>query len=431
MSRNRDDDRDAIDEQWDGLPATARRVGTSAIEEGECPPQFRPWLRAVHQQYLLEQSPTTEEFLADVARRGLVRAVLSNVDEDDLDGKDRRRGYFHRNLLPNLWVVPGVIRYALEFEDDPHWRGIAAKWLPEYVVADSRVGLLTGVMARASGVDSHHAAVHLADLAPGTPGLAERLLDAACECWSVSRAAAYDGVSGADRAFELLARCGTPEFLPQLLAALAANQCRAEFGATELYLKWGGDAAELVRRSWDAPPDGPERLVAVLQALPADTAGLVERLAALAAVAPGAADLLASMGCRAEVVLPRLAAALSRNIYGDAGRNINYSDTRSLAEFLAALPGHPERWSDEDRWVNALRGRPAGDFVWAVYADWLADRGDPREEYVRVCHALAQGPESGADELEARRAAWLAAHGAGWERVYEAIRTPPDAEPEE
>lgn len=426
MSRNRDDDRDAIDEQCEAPPKVLRPIRQyPAIKYGfaVCPPEFRAWFLAVYDQ------PTAGYFtppITDITGVGLARAVLKNIDADDRTEDDWLRGY-GGSYLTDYAVVPDVIRFTLDHDDAAEWRVLAVKWAPKYLPAGECAARLAANLPRTADLESHHTAVRLAELAPDTPGLAERLLAATCAGWSRTREEDSRRVPGAELgAARLLERIGTPALVPEVREALAAGRCRVAGVVTECYLKWGGDAAELVRRSWAAnpapTPDECEAIAIALRELPDDTEELGERAAALVSHprAYNAIRLSARLGCRGEVLLPWLVA---QPIYSYRQESAPWDPWCAdlLAAYLAALPRFPERWTDEDRWVNAVRGRPAGADEWVVFADWLAERGDPREEYVRVSHARAHTPDA---VLDARLAAWLAAHGAAWQVVYDAIRTP-------
>src|SRR4051794_29607152 len=71
----------------------------------------------------------------------------------------------------------------------------------------------------------------------------------------------------------------------------------------------------------------------------------------------------------------------------------------------------------ESGFIEAIRQDPEDDAVRLVYADWLAEHGQPeRAEFIRVQVALADPPEHPAERraLRAREAALLAGHGKQW-----------------
>ncbi len=72
--------------------------------------------------------------------------------------------------------------------------------------------------------------------------------------------------------------------------------------------------------------------------------------------------------------------------------------------------------SDADALEAAIRADPDAVLPWAVYADYLAERGDPRGEFMHVQLALEDARLTGKAraELAAREAELLAEHGAGW-----------------
>lgn len=417
-------DREAIGEQWVGLllrhsfERSAWPHEVRADIPGECPERFQNWLRDVYTDCLLDRNWAASVFLSDVERLGFVRAVLLNVDRDDIDNDDHRRW---PNLLPNVRIVPAVLRYALTNETDAYWRSLAVKWLPHYVMDRTVVEwLLTAVLAREAGPDTYHAAVHLTELAPDTPGLAECLLDAACDGWCASRSCDPRREAGADRAIACLEQIGTPNLLPALSRALLSGRIVCPSAGVQLYLAWGGSASELVRCSWDVSAGNPARVFEALRELPATTPGVEERLVPLALAAGGwaAAQFLAPLGRGAEVVLLAVAELLAG--YGSTlGQKL-------LDEYFSALPAHPERWTDEDRWVMSLRGQPDGSFVWAVYADWLDDRSDPRAELVRARIGLGQLDATDLNPADQSRLweLWEQAFAShrGWNNVCDRIR---------
>jgi hypothetical protein len=330
-------DRDAVDEQITEWAAGAwfqnHLISSDAVAQAlaECPEEFLPWLRAVHSRYIMDRCSDAAQLLDEVARLGFIRAVLANVDCDDTTAKNRRRGW-NDNRLPNTHVVPAVLRHAIAHEE-PEWRALATKWLPTYLRddRDELVALLTCALQRPAAPDSFHAALHLAELAPDTPGLIERLIDATRVAWIATRNAHYEtGETGADRA----------------------------------------------------------------------------------------AALLVKLGCRADVVLPVCARLLVRD-----DSHAEPHAERTLTAFLNQLPAAANRWTDEDRWTFTLRGKSAWELDWAVFADFLDDRADPRGEYVRLRHAFARSEPISAEllALAAQQTAWLATHGTGWERVYDVV----------
>lgn len=77
--------------------------------------------------------------------------------------------------------------------------------------------------------------------------------------------------------------------------------------------------------------------------------------------------------------------------------------------------------TEHDAFLRAIRDHPADDTARLVFADWLADRGDPdRGDFIRIEVELARrDPDDEAAErrrpaLFARRAELLKAHRQGW-----------------
>ena len=72
--------------------------------------------------------------------------------------------------------------------------------------------------------------------------------------------------------------------------------------------------------------------------------------------------------------------------------------------------------SDADALEAAIHADPDAVLPWAVYADYLAERGDPRGEFMHVQLVLedARLTTEERGRLAAREAALLAEHGAGW-----------------
>jgi len=55
--------------------------------------------------------------------------------------------------------------------------------------------------------------------------------------------------------------------------------------------------------------------------------------------------------------------------------------------------------NDDRAFLDSLIASPKDAAPWLVYADWLDERGDPRGEYLRLVHDLAQRP----DDIQRRR----------------------------
>jgi hypothetical protein len=77
--------------QWESqLAELEKEIGTAA----STPPQFQTWLREFLEALISGNSHayTNDPFVHDLRRHGLVAAVLYNIDQDDADSKERRRG---------------------------------------------------------------------------------------------------------------------------------------------------------------------------------------------------------------------------------------------------------------------------------------------------------------------------------------------------
>jgi uncharacterized protein (TIGR02996 family) len=68
--------------------------------------------------------------------------------------------------------------------------------------------------------------------------------------------------------------------------------------------------------------------------------------------------------------------------------------SRNLVLVVVVLDrGATGRWGmTEDDFLRAIQEKPADDSVRAAYADWLAERGDVRAEYLRLVQQLARIP---------------------------------------
>lgn len=176
--RSNGNDREVIGEQIDAwgtrLPWMFQRVRLETIDGASVArlTEFVPWLQSA----LLSECDKYFFFNA-IDRLGFARAVLAEIDHRDSTEKDRRRGE-GRVCLPNEDIVPDVLRHVLESEGpaepgcNVNWRQIAIKWLPRYLNEDrgELIALLTRAFRWPAAADSFHAAVHLAELAPYTPG---------------------------------------------------------------------------------------------------------------------------------------------------------------------------------------------------------------------------------------------------------------------
>ena len=382
-------------------------------------------------------------FCDDLRRLGLVRGVLYNIDQDDADAKERRRG--HMNRLPDPSLAWEFIRFALDHEEDGYWRDVAFKWISAYAPdRENAVALLTAGLRRGSAI----AALRLSELAPDTPGLVESLQDALSSDWIASNYRSFgEGVGGAGFAAEALARLGQRARPARSRLRESALTERNDFHsgadrrlAFAAYVELGAtddEIRELLEEAAQRRALSDEFLAAVVQVVRgkpelgtslcrliqcrfweeysdySDKRGWIEAMALLGAQDGGA-----------EIVLPALAAALSRE--PDLSyRIVNYHALArdAAATFLARLFARAENLSREDVFVRSVKGTAATDSAWLVYADWLEEQGEPRAEWLRLRYALASANRSGElwNERRARHDAWLTDHGRGWAVLYDLI----------
>ena len=188
------------------------------------PPQFQTWLREFLEALLIgnRRDYTDDPFFRDLRRLGLVGAVLHNIDQDDADSKERRRGAI--NWLPDRSIAWPVIRFALDQEDNHGWQTIARKWVTEYA-PDRETAVV--VLSEAVREGCPLAALQLSRLAPDTPGLVDVLAGALSNEWIASWARSYDyGLGGAGEAAQALARmrARARQALPRLRDAVLSER---------------------------------------------------------------------------------------------------------------------------------------------------------------------------------------------------------------
>lgn len=421
---------DLAEREWDVLaPSDRERIDKLHLHHrllDHCPEPFRDWLRGVIDRHIAAseqaaldlqagrppsysewESGTVASFLGSVAHLGFVRGVMANVAGDDAAPGERRRG--GGNHLPDLSVVWPVVRHVLSSappagEDRWHWfRRTAAKAISRYApTPDEARPWLLSCLAEGGQV-GFHAALQLVRSAPETPGLLARLLEAMEDGWVAANDRHHaDGSTGADEAAEavhdLLAR--HPQAVPAEPFERAIRGYRGERLrlAVELWQAHSG------RPVADLPPTDPPVLAArphpwldLWADLPAEVAARRGVLFALLRQNPPvAADQLRSVGygpfeercgfaLPSEVVLPAVAELVRSD-----GR---YAAEAPLGYHLSRLADRRDDWTDEDGWVASLCGRAFDDFTWAVYADWLDDRGHADRAFqARLLHAHAADP---------------------------------------
>jgi hypothetical protein len=186
-----------------------------------CPVEFQDWLRNYMESCITDDdlnavgSPS-QIFCRELSRFGFVRAILYNINQDDADAKDVRRGA--ENRVPDAEIVWPIIRYAISREEEDCWRKLALKWAPKYAPnPDVAVARLSDGLQEAFPI----AALYLCELAPQTPGLAAVLAAALDYDWSVSTViASWSGITGPGLAAIALAKLQAAERLPELRAAV-------------------------------------------------------------------------------------------------------------------------------------------------------------------------------------------------------------------
>jgi hypothetical protein len=207
------------------------------------PPEFRPWLRrfletqintdrfafsADGRTFSTEDFFLRDFFLRDLRNGGFICAVVWNINEDDADSKERRRGAMNR--LPDDSIAWPVIQYVLD-NDNSGLRDLACKWVTDYAPdCETAVAVLTKALRRKCPI----AALQLSRLAPDTPGLVDVLAVALGYEWIASNRSSYDyRLGGAGEAALALARLGTTArpALARLRAAVLSP--RDDFHAAE------------------------------------------------------------------------------------------------------------------------------------------------------------------------------------------------------
>jgi hypothetical protein len=232
-----------------------RRLVEDLEREIECsgptPSQFKPWLRKFLETRM-EGDPREfirhDIFLRGLRRVGLIRAVLYNINENDADYKERRRGAW--NHLPDFSLAWPVIRHVLDNEEEDSVRTLACKWVSDYAPnRETAVAVLT----KALRWRCRYAALQLSRLAPDTPGVVEVLADALDHEWIAYNCQSYDnGVGGAGEAAVALRRMGirARPALARLRAAVMSERddwssSTDRWLAFEAYVAIGGDDAEI------------------------------------------------------------------------------------------------------------------------------------------------------------------------------------------
>ncbi len=145
-----------------------------------------------------------EDFLQAVHHPGLLPAFAGLLRAAwDADAKERRRGKqcWAAEALSSLFPEGmGLFPFLVESlsSGDGHVRRIATQFLVQVAPsAEEAARLLAARLDDRSREIRSWAAIHLARLAPGTPGLVTRLLEGLGEEWSASAEYDYDhGDSG-------------------------------------------------------------------------------------------------------------------------------------------------------------------------------------------------------------------------------------------
>lgn len=298
------------------------------------------------------------------------------------------------------------------------------------------------------------AALSLSKLAPDTPGLAEVLIDAVGRDWEASARLSFAaGIGGAGMAAEALARLGPRgrQVLHRLREAVLSD--RWDWHSTadrrmafEAYAALCEDDTAVLALLDEVVAKGhlSDEFLAPIVRLAQEKPAFVAVLARLVQSRfwtkrsdysnkfgwIDTIEFLSARGRDSEVVLPALAAALERPRDESRGPEMDYREhaKKAIRQFLDRLLAGQGAWSPEDAFVVALHGVPSVGDAWRVYADWLADRGDPRGEFLQLRQTLARtgGPDAAGrrGELSQRRDTWLAAHGPGWAVLYDLVSEP-------
>lgn len=296
------------------------------------------------------------------------------------------------------------------------------------------------------------AALALSKLAPDTPGLVEVLADALGRDWEASARLSFAvGIGGAGLAAEALRRLGSRarRALPQLREAVLSD--RADWHAHadrwlafEAYTALAEDDAVLLSVLEEVAVKGnlSDQFLEPVVRMVREKPSFVPVLARLVqsrfwtrgsdySSKSGWIDTLQLLGERgedSEVVLPALAAALERpkeKYRGDASMDYRAHAAAATRDFLERLAASQDARSPEDAFIVELGGVPPNNESWLGYAEWLENRSDPRGEFLRLRHALANSGGSAdagqAQELHQRHETWLAAHGEGWAMLYDLV----------
>lgn len=271
----------------------------------------------------------------------------------------------------------------------------AAQWCAPTPADAERI--LAGHMAEPGPV-GFRAAVELAAVAPHTPGLLDRLLEAMATRWGLTQELPTWVNPTAEAILALPAAVLQPPPEPAAVRrAVVWAASGSEWQALEVWKLFGGRVEDFPppervaeRGDWqfhfwlDLPPEVEARPRA-LALLLADAE--VARYA-LDRVGPNPLAEVLAADLPAERALPAVAAALS---------SVHEQDREVVeglfAAHLARLPDRRDGWSDGDAWLAALCGRSFGQFAWAVYADWVEEQGQADvAEQIRALHAAPIDP---------------------------------------
>ncbi|MCE9603755.1 MAG: hypothetical protein K8U03_02505 [Planctomycetia bacterium] len=255
-NRALEDERRLIEEQAGDLAEEAaankerqRRSELIEMAIAQSPPQFHGHLRSFLDRAVKHEDPEfrlalQEFFLREVPYRGLVRALLYNIRNDDEDTV--RRG--HRWIIlfpPPCPLAFDVIRQALDTDDD--WRDKALKLVCDYAPSkESAAELLAEHMQRGSDL----AALELSAVDPDAPRLVEAMTAALGRNWVGSFITYWEaGLSGVGLTACALARLGPKArgALPALRAAALEQRGPDQTAAFEAYSMLCEDEADIRR----------------------------------------------------------------------------------------------------------------------------------------------------------------------------------------
>jgi hypothetical protein len=200
--------------QWNDWLADAPEVFRGA------PTHRQQWLRDFFVSVKDVPRIYGEKLLAEIQHLGLMRSLLHQIDKDDLEKP--RDAWCEPNLLGEVFPkrddplalrktdYPELLMDCLAEETDPFWRGRIIKWLPIHQpLWKDLTATLTALLEDSADEARWFAAIHLARIAPQTPGLVPVLIEALHGEWQPYAGQFWEfGASGRSEAAAALARVG-------------------------------------------------------------------------------------------------------------------------------------------------------------------------------------------------------------------------------